>query len=463
MDKRPQRQDRRVRDSTPAPAAEQPKPAIDPAIYAREDLRRILATLDIGGLYRALKDNPGLSQRQIAQRTEQSQSEVADIVAGRRVENYHLLVRIAEGLNIPLERMGLSWWGPDGTYCGQDTVTEPPEVVSAEMLRRHLLALGATATVGAPIKGLGELLAQLGDPTPVPLPSQLGHRHVVKVQDLTQRLLDVARVHGPDLELSRAAVAWATLLLGVPGPEPVTQALLAAVADLHTIAGAGAFDAGLYEHTMHHYTRALELATEAGDAYLQALALAYAGLATEEHGHPGDGLKMLQLAQVKSWDIPPGHDRRKNVEAVARSHAATALSRLGCPDAAHTESAKARELWQPKNPYGDPDRVAALLELDRGRLDAAEPFAAASVRRWEGGISELGRTHSGIVLATIHVRADEPRGLQLAHSAITAVTKLSSVRAHRRLEPLAAALESRPGSDRRQLARMARRVAATFP
>ncbi|MGH3885672.1 MAG: hypothetical protein ACRDSZ_03720 [Pseudonocardiaceae bacterium] len=51
------------------------------------------------------------------------------------------------------------------------------------------------------------------------------------------------------------------------------------------------------------------------------------------------------------------------------------------------------------------------------------------MRRWEGGISELGRTHSGIVLATVHVRAGEPGGLQLAHGAITAVTKLSSVRA----------------------------------
>lgn len=61
----------------------------------------------------------------------------------------------------------------------------------------------------------------------------------------------------------------------------------------------------------------------------------------------------------------------------------------------------------------------------------------------------------------MHVRAGEPRGLQLAHGAITAVTKLSSVRARWRLEPLVAALESRPGSDYRQLSQMARQVAAT--
>jgi hypothetical protein len=64
---------------------------------------------------------------------------------------------------------------------------------------------------------------------------------------------------------------------------------------------------------------------------------------------------------------------------------------------------------------------------------------------------------SSIVLATIHVRAGERGGLPLAHDAITTVSKLSSIRARRRLHPLAAALETRPGRDARDLARMARR------
>jgi hypothetical protein len=90
----------------------------------------------------------------------------------------------------------------------------------------------------------------------------------------------------------------------------------------------------------------------------------------------------------------------------------------------------------------------------------AEQFAAASMRRWEGG-GQVSLTQSAIVLATIHVRAGEPRGLQLAHGAITSAGKLTSVRARRRLEPLAAALEARRGSDAEQLARMARQVAIT--
>ncbi|MGQ0774106.1 MAG: helix-turn-helix domain-containing protein [Pseudonocardiales bacterium] len=75
---------------------------IDRELYQRDDLRRILVALDIGALYRALKNDAGLTQRKIAGLTGQSQSEIADIVAGRRtVENYHLLQRIAQGLIHP--------------------------------------------------------------------------------------------------------------------------------------------------------------------------------------------------------------------------------------------------------------------------------------------------------------------------------------------------------------------------
>ncbi|MGH3922839.1 MAG: hypothetical protein ACRDTT_08230, partial [Pseudonocardiaceae bacterium] len=66
--------------------------AIDPALFQREDVRQILAALDIGGLYRVLGDEAGIRQRQIAACTGQTQSEVSDIVAGRRrVESHQVL------------------------------------------------------------------------------------------------------------------------------------------------------------------------------------------------------------------------------------------------------------------------------------------------------------------------------------------------------------------------------------
>jgi hypothetical protein len=345
--------------------------------------------------------------------------------------------------------------------------------VSAEMLRRYLLALGGVALTGQPIKHLGELLElPSAAPGPVPLPSRLFQVHVAKVRNLRQQLTDLSRTYGSDPEVSSAAVVWAQRLLGVPGAEPVTRALQVAVAELQIHAGWSGFDAGLYERAMYHWARALELATQAGDAFLQALALSYAGLAAVEHGHPGDGLKMLQCAQVKSWDIPPDDERamapgvetRAAVEACALADSATALDLLGDRAAADRALGKSRQLWTPSrtDPTGDLDKVGASLELARGRLDAAERFAVASVQRWEGINNQRARTNADILLATVHVRAGEHDGLQLAHSAITKVTKLSSVRARQQyLTPLAVELEARPGNDAKQLAQMTRQVIAT--
>ncbi|MGH3992172.1 MAG: hypothetical protein ACRDSN_06855, partial [Pseudonocardiaceae bacterium] len=440
-------------------------------------LKPALTGRDIGALFRWV-NAAGVVQRQIAVLTGSSQSEVADIMTGRRgrVMAYDVIERTAEGLTVPRERMGLSYWGPDGHYYGPEdaypggvTVAELEGV--ADVLRRHVLGLGGVTIVGATVEGLGELFAELPDLSPVPLPDRLSGVHVAKVRDLTQQIREVGRAYGSDPAVSSAAAKEAMRLLRVSGPEPVKRELKSAVAGLHLEAGWDAFDAGLYDRAMYHYARALELAIEAGDAYLQVVALNRAGLASVEHGHPDDGLKMLQIGQVKAWDIPSTLDRslvvigggsRVALQACGMADSATALVMLGQPDAAYREQGKARELWTPArdDPEGDLDRPAALLELTRGRLDVAEPLAAASVHRWEG-ISQRGRTRSRIVLATIHVKAGERSAPGLAYDAITAVGKLTSVRARRQLVPLAEALESRRGSDYAELARTARQVATT--
>ena len=244
---------------------------------------------------------------------------------------------------------------------------------------------------------------------------------------------------------------------------------MVAVAELRIEAGWSAFDAGLYRHALYHYTRALELAGQAEDAYLQVLALRHAGLVSVEHGHPDDGLKMLQCAQVKAWDIPPDAHRavlvgvsgRAAAEACALQESATALACLGELETARTTLARGRDLWTPAHtdPLGDMDRPGARLELARGRLDIAHSLATASLRRWKGG-RKLSRTMTGVVLATIHISAGEQRGLHLAHTAITDTTTLTSIRVRRQLLPLAQALETRPDTDAQELARMARQVAA---
>ncbi|MGH3684112.1 MAG: helix-turn-helix domain-containing protein [Pseudonocardiaceae bacterium] len=411
--------------------SDDPAGQVGPGWYQRAGVREILAGWDIAALYRVLQDEGGLSQRQIAARTGQQQSEVAEILSGRQVENHRLLRRIAAGLDVTPEMMGLSWWGPEGTYHGPQggypdggggTVDRSPEGVRADMLRRHLVALGMVVLTGQPLR-YRELRELPGaTPGPVPLPSRICGVHVAKVHDLRQQLTRLSRAHGSDPEMSGAAVRWARRLLGVPSAEPVTQALRVAVAELEIQAGFAGFDAGPYAHATHHWTRALQLATHAGDTYLQALALAYAGLATVEHGHPSDGLKLLQCAQAKAWDIPPGDERavarstRAAVEACILADSALALERLGDQAAADQALSESHQLWTPSHTdtNGDLDAVGTQLQLARGQLDTAQQSATASVRRWENVTNQRASTMTGILLATVHVRAGEHDGLQLA-------------------------------------------------
>jgi len=101
----------------------------------RPEARKALAARDIGTAYRLLKRD-GVSQREIAPRTGQSQSEVSEILAGRRVKQVDLLERICDGLGLPRELMGLSY-GPNGAYPEGVTVAEPFELTFRTSGRRY--------------------------------------------------------------------------------------------------------------------------------------------------------------------------------------------------------------------------------------------------------------------------------------------------------------------------------------
>ena len=80
---------------------------VEPEVLERPDMRAALAERDIAAVYRILQ-KCGISQRRIAMLTGQSQSEISEILAGRRVVSYDVLVRIALGLGVPRGWMGLA-------------------------------------------------------------------------------------------------------------------------------------------------------------------------------------------------------------------------------------------------------------------------------------------------------------------------------------------------------------------
>ena len=68
-----------------------------------------------------------------------------------------------------------------------------------------------------------------------------------------------------------------------------------------------------------------------------------------------------------------------------------------------------------------------------------------------------------LLLARLHVQAGEPGGLALAKSAIDGVVQTRSGVARQICLPtLVQSLQARPGSDAKDLARMARQLAASY-
>jgi hypothetical protein len=208
----------------------------------------------------------------------------------------------------------------------------------------------------------------------------------------------------------------------------------------------------------------MDLAAQVGDDFRVIGAVQHAAIIDREHGMPDDALKLYQLAQVKLLKAPGDDPRVSALSAWLDVQSASALVLLDQPEKARSELSRAldgRGHLSDAFERADMDHLHALVHLHLGHLDIAESFATSSVRGWGQGERRDG-VLGDITLAVIHVRAGEPRGLQLAHHVVTGVTKLNSVRARQQLGPLATALEARPSSsDTRQLARMARQLATT--
>ncbi len=81
---------------------------IDPVILEQPAMRRVLAARDVSAVFRVLAD-AGITQRRIAELTGMGQSEVSEVLGGRRVMAYKVLVRIADGLGVPPGWMGLAY------------------------------------------------------------------------------------------------------------------------------------------------------------------------------------------------------------------------------------------------------------------------------------------------------------------------------------------------------------------
>jgi transcriptional regulator with XRE-family HTH domain len=185
-----------------------------------QEMRNALAAREVSTIYKLLRRR-GVSQRQIAAMTGQSQSEVSEILKGRQVMAYDVLVRIADGLGVPRIYLGLEYFW----------VSEAED--AAEVKRRKFLAHAAAVAVGENVRGTSWMST--------PIPGRIGMTDVRQVEAATRALRSLDDQYGGGFchDAAVAQVLWANGMLAADADEAVRRRLLAAIAGLEELVTCG--------------------------------------------------------------------------------------------------------------------------------------------------------------------------------------------------------------------------------
>ncbi|MBP2337287.1 transcriptional regulator with XRE-family HTH domain/tetratricopeptide (TPR) repeat protein [Saccharothrix coeruleofusca] len=421
--------------------------ALDPRLWETPQMREALARHDIGRVF-ALLRRSGVSQRQIAARTDLHQSEVSAITRGREVQAYQVLARIADGLGIPRGYMGLAYAG--GTAAPLPCSPCSDSVKDGPVRRRELLGIVGKLVVGSALTSADITLIST-DPQPTPVPARLGAAEVDQLRSLTAglRAYDIAHGGGSCREAILAHSRWAESLLGADCTDPIRRQLLAAVAEARTLAGWTAHDLGLTTEAYSHLVRAVEHTRAAGDPAHTAIVLHYLGRVPLDNGDPDEALKYFQLGQIAAQDA-------HSPLAVAFLHAnqAVAYAHQGHPDHAISSLRRAEnefahagtdEQDRPFARFFDHtalETAAARVHSHLGLHDPAHRDQA--IIRLRRTLDHTPADHARqrafnlTWLATCTLAAGDPdTGTQLGHQALDAVRAVNSTRLLHHLAPLA--------------------------
>jgi predicted XRE-type DNA-binding protein len=267
---------------------------VDSSWWNRPDLQEALASRDITAIFHFLRGR-GFSQTRIAALTGQNQSEVSAILAhGRQVTAYDVLVRIADGLNIPRGLMGLAYLAPVALIRDGADATE-----GRHMRRRAFMGVAAKITMGATLAASD--LAILTTPAAAgPTPDHIGLGDVQRVEEMTAALdkQDLAFGGGACREAIVGYLNWATGLRQATMTDDVRRALNTALAHLEELSGWTSYDMLLLDSAEHFYLRALHSARLADYPFMAAKALARLGELYVEDGQYGDAARVFQLATI---------------------------------------------------------------------------------------------------------------------------------------------------------------------
>ncbi len=406
------------------------------------EMYRACVSRDVTALFRAVVAT-GMSHRQLAERVGMSQSEVSEILAGRRVSFYAVFLRVADGLGVERGIMGLAYT--------EDL--EPAPEVDEDVFRRQLLGLGSWALFDQAV--LAEPISLPAVMAKTPLPDRVGSGDVGQVAAVTDRLRALDRQYGGGgvYVAAHAHALHAERLIPLSSSAAVRAQLAGAVVEAHCLAGWAAYDVAETSNSLAHFGRAL---TYCDNASPKAARVLYTVAHTElNFGDPNYGLKLLQLAELGLQDLPRPHP----ITAFVLAEEAGAYAILGYPDRVGDLLRKASDAYAAADqargwPQERLSRFVGVAQLASGQLETAAVTLTSLVRQPPDGASRA--TASDLTrLATVYLRIGEiGRGVTAGRQALSAVGAVpGSVRLAHRLIPLRQEAASRRDSSCQDLAR----------
>ncbi|MFE2752447.1 helix-turn-helix domain-containing protein [Actinosynnema sp. NPDC059335] len=427
-------------------------------------MRDALARREISAVYRLLRRH-GVSQRQIAALTGQSQSEVSEILKGRQVMAYDVLARIAQGLGVPRGYMGLAY--DEATAVRVAATAESPHSEEDESVkRRKFLAHAAAITVGAAVFGT-DSGSWASSPAQTPAPGRIGMTDVRQVEAATRalRTLDYQYGGGSCRDAVVAQLSWGQQMLGANATDLVKERLYVALADLHNLAGWTSFDTGLYDSARNHFGQALGLAKQGRKEELVANILYRMGRVYLHQNAPDDALKVFQLGQLAAQN-----SGSELAVGILCANEAWAYAKMGSDDQALKLLGRARDEFARANigeapawaKFFDANDLSAMIgtvhtELAQTVDTKYTRTAVPALTKAIGGYGEDMTRSRSFNLTSLSINhlldGDIDHGARLGRQAIELSEGLKSVRTKDRMKPLQKEAEKRRNNpDARELA-----------
>jgi transcriptional regulator with XRE-family HTH domain len=438
------------------------------------ELRAALATYDFGPVFRAVRAHAGLSQEELGFLVGLSQSRVSMVEGGRhRLRDVAVIARVAVALGVSGSLLGFPFLAA-GTVGGREEVSW--------MDRRDFFSIVAAIIFGADIhpelERLEVLLLPSGDDES-PTRRRVGAADVEAIEQITAALRAADLRHGGGL-VRPAAMAHLKHVLSLQDAvcsEPVRSQLLLATADLAQTSGWMSYDVERHDAARRLWMIALDTARRADHARsadLSVNVLLQMAAQARHVNRPAEALRLAQLGSAAATGAATP------VSAGALGSLASSLSHiramLGEVELSHRAMGEAREFYANVDPATEPPWAMARVppaeaEAMEGyalfSLASTNPaYAPAAVERLRAAVDGFGPTHARSralnlpgLASCYFLGGDVAAAVATGHKAVTAISALSSQRAHTRLRVLAET--AAPFADQSDVAELRQRIRET--